>query len=451
MSNLLCEEFLDTIQEEIIIDVSLTTEDQVIDLSSFIDEDKAKAKEKLEIEAIRKIREERSLQELKREVKTEPVVEPKQIKHTKGTYGSVTFSNGMAIKTINSTEFGICPSAIRETDVYNRLISLYVPKCYDISIDEQGNTTLKLEKGHTTLHEASYSYPYEVRCKAFKKVFTEALISLGSLHSKNIIHRDLKPDNIILTDSGVKMIDFSLSRENLNEVGILSCTKMYRAPEVDINKDPVSFASDIYSLTCCVIFFLSKQQGNSPDEWLHIAQQLFTDNCWISLITLCLHTNPDRRPSSIEILKVLDKNLDEVSIGINDIKLPNTFNLDMEFKREIINNVFTISDKFDESNNVLIRALQLFYSYISVSSITSENLNLYLGAAYYISHKYYKDENIIIKEVASALSVSEEVFRAIEIKLYATCLYQFIHRDYPIECNHMSKNFLKEYLYLSYV
>jgi serine/threonine protein kinase len=36
--------------------------------------------------------------------------------------------------------------------------------------------------------------------------------ALGAAHAKGIIHRDLKPQNIMLTKSGVKVLDFGLAK-----------------------------------------------------------------------------------------------------------------------------------------------------------------------------------------------------------------------------------------------
>jgi len=38
--------------------------------------------------------------------------------------------------------------------------------------------------------------------------------ALDAAHGEGIVHRDLKPDNILLTKSGVKVLDFGLARIN---------------------------------------------------------------------------------------------------------------------------------------------------------------------------------------------------------------------------------------------
>jgi eukaryotic-like serine/threonine-protein kinase len=96
---------------------------------------------------------------------------------------------------------------------------------------------------------------------------TQIASALEAAHKKNIVHRDLKPGNILVTDEGVKVLDFGLAKvakaENpdgvtetmpLTEAGTIMGTAAYMSPEqakggeVDARSDIFSFGVVLYEL-----------------------------------------------------------------------------------------------------------------------------------------------------------------------------------------------------------
>ncbi|HEY0788964.1 MAG TPA: protein kinase, partial [Thermoanaerobaculia bacterium] len=83
--------------------------------------------------------------------------------------------------------------------------------------------------------------------------------ALANAHRRGIVHRDLKPGNIMLTPSGVKLLDFGLAKqepatgsiestvERLTEDGRIVGTIQYMAPEV-LAGGEASPASDVFAL-----------------------------------------------------------------------------------------------------------------------------------------------------------------------------------------------------------
>ncbi len=96
---------------------------------------------------------------------------------------------------------------------------------------------------------------------------TEIAQALQHAHRTGIIHRDLKPGNVMLTSSGVKLLDFGLARlaepervfsddsaaptaaNPITAEGMVVGTVVYMSPE-QLEGKPVDHRTDIFSLGC---------------------------------------------------------------------------------------------------------------------------------------------------------------------------------------------------------
>ncbi|XP_043476129.1 serine/threonine-protein kinase Nek5-like [Leptopilina heterotoma] len=81
-------------------------------------------------------------------------------------------------------------------------------------------------------------------------LFTQVVLGVNHIHSKNILHRDLKPENIMLTGRNadvVKIVDFGLSKNNQESILSHAGTYFYMAPEM-LQGQAYDLKCDIWSM-----------------------------------------------------------------------------------------------------------------------------------------------------------------------------------------------------------
>jgi serine/threonine protein kinase/formylglycine-generating enzyme required for sulfatase activity/cephalosporin-C deacetylase-like acetyl esterase len=104
-------------------------------------------------------------------------------------------------------------------------------------------------------------------------IATQIARALEAAHRQGIVHRDLKPGNIMLTDSGAKLLDFGLAKlQNLQEAddqsvsptltgsGQLVGTLSYMSPE-QLEGDEADARSDIFSFGAILYEMLTGQRA----------------------------------------------------------------------------------------------------------------------------------------------------------------------------------------------
>ena len=153
--------------------------------------------------------------------------------------------------------------------------------------------------------------------------------ALGVAHSQGIIHRDLKPVNIMVTKSGIKILDFGLAKllpigsgeemktvaSSITQSGIIVGTPAYMAPE-QIEGGDADPRTDIFALGCILYELLS---GQSPFRG-KTAQSVFAAILKDQPLPLRDHT--PQMPSSVEriVKRCLAKDPDQRWQNAYDVK-----------------------------------------------------------------------------------------------------------------------------------
>ncbi len=113
--------------------------------------------------------------------------------------------------------------------------------------------------------------------------------ALAAAHAKGIIHRDLKPGNIMLTKSGVKVLDFGLAKssqdETLTATNAVMGTPAYMAPEQRGRKE-CDARTDIYSLG---LVLREMATGNTVHGLTDLLPQ------FAHIVERCLMPDPENR------------------------------------------------------------------------------------------------------------------------------------------------------------
>jgi hypothetical protein len=125
--------------------------------------------------------------------------------------------------------------------------------------------------------------------------------ALAAAHSKSIVHRDLKPANIMITKTGVKVLDFGLAEIHTDDTHTVSQAVMgtpaYMAPE-QLEGATADTRSDIYSLG---LVLREMATGKRSAEMKEVPAQ------FAHVVARCLEPDPaDRWQSARDVDAELD-------------------------------------------------------------------------------------------------------------------------------------------------
>ncbi|MEU4240379.1 serine/threonine-protein kinase [Actinoplanes sp. NPDC026619] len=152
------------------------------------------------------------------------------------------------------------------------------------------------------------------------RISAEVAAALAAAHSRGIVHRDVTPANVMLTQTGAKVVDFGISaligENDIDPDGSLLGTPAYLAPE-RLEGGQVSPATDVYAVGLLIYRTLIGQlpwDVGTTTALLRAHQYVEPDPlppveglppAVAALIGRCLEKRPSDRPSSAELAHVL--------------------------------------------------------------------------------------------------------------------------------------------------
>ncbi|CDS42985.1 myosin light chain kinase smooth muscle [Echinococcus multilocularis] len=163
---------------------------------------------------------------------------------------------------------------MNEVGIMCRLRHPRLIQLYDVFIQRDRITLIMELITGGELFERVIDDSFDLNEAICEKFMRQILQGVEYIHSQHVIHLDLKPENILcLSRTGfkIKIIDFGLAREVTNgDLRVMFGTPEFVAPEV-IAFDPVTYATDMWSLgvVCYVLLSgLSPFMGDNESETL---------------------------------------------------------------------------------------------------------------------------------------------------------------------------------------
>ncbi|MFI2710040.1 serine/threonine-protein kinase [Micromonospora sp. NPDC018662] len=148
----------------------------------------------------------------------------------------------------------------------------------------------------------------------------EVASALATAHARGVVHRDVTPGNVMLTATGVKVVDFGISalvgESDKGPDGALLGTPAYLAPE-RLDNGHVSPATDIYAVGLLLYRMLTGRlpwQASTTTEMLRAHMYHDPDPMppvpglpgqVADLVQRCLAKRPEDRPPTAEVARTL--------------------------------------------------------------------------------------------------------------------------------------------------
>jgi serine/threonine-protein kinase len=185
----------------------------------------------------------------------------------------------------------------REAQATAALRSPHTVELYDFGIARDGTFYYVMEMLEG-LDLQSLVFDYGVQPpERVVRLLRQACHSLYEAHRGGLVHRDIKPANIFICQYGmdldfVKVLDFGIVKQveidgkqdsQLTQVGAISGTPAFMAPEMALGEGEIDGRADIYALGCVAY-------------WLLTAQTVFEKPSALGMIVA--HTNETPMPIS---------------------------------------------------------------------------------------------------------------------------------------------------------
>ena len=164
-----------------------------------------------------------------------------------------------------------------------------------------------------------------LNAEELRRVAIGLLRALRDAHTAKVVHRDVKPGNIIISERGVFLVDFGISRYLGTEHADGTITsaihgfgsKLFASPE-QLQGLPLTEASDVYSWGMVIAYAAGAKHPVDPDDelspadyWLELKAGRIdlapVPHNLLDSVTHALRFQPERRPSLSELARDVEQ------------------------------------------------------------------------------------------------------------------------------------------------
>ncbi|MEV7616504.1 serine/threonine-protein kinase [Streptomyces sp. NPDC089799] len=155
--------------------------------------------------------------------------------------------------------------------------------------------------------------------EAVRRLAAGLATALGDIHRAGLVHRDLKPSNVLLTEDGVRVIDFGIARPvegrtRITHTGALIGSPSFMAPE-QAQGLAVTPATDVFALGSTLVAactgrppFAAESVPRLLYEIVHAEPDLSgVPGALRGVIEPCLAKDPALRPGPDEVLALVGR------------------------------------------------------------------------------------------------------------------------------------------------
>lgn len=161
---------------------------------------------------------------------------------------------------------------VREAFILSALSHPHVVRMVDAGTDGWGNSYIVLEylEG-LPLHLLRQCKINRLKPARVVELGCQLLEGLEAIHRAGLVHRDIKPANLIVTEDGLKIIDFALSFSSLVDDpravdGRMIGTPLYMSPEQCNSLRRIDGRADLYAVGHVLYRLLTETWAYGKDE-----------------------------------------------------------------------------------------------------------------------------------------------------------------------------------------